>query len=81
MPHIKQPKVKEPLWKDWDYLAQKKGVRHTVYSVNGDQYTGEWLDNKKDGKYNFLFIDLLNNLIIFFVVSDYLKHGTDLMLW
>lgn len=55
MPHIKEPKVKEPLWKDWDYLAQKKGVRHTVYSVNGDQYTGEWLDNKKDGKYVLYF--------------------------
>ncbi|OWF40993.1 MORN repeat-containing protein 3-like [Mizuhopecten yessoensis] len=50
MPHLKEPKEKQPLWKDWDYLAQKKGVRHTVYSVNGDQYTGEWLDNKKDGK-------------------------------
>ena len=50
MPHLKEPKEKEPLWKDWDYLAQKKGIRHTVYSVNGDQYTGEWLDNKKDGK-------------------------------
>ncbi|CAG2246174.1 MORN repeat-containing protein 3 [Mytilus edulis] len=50
MPHLKEPKEKEPLWKEWDYLAQKKGIRHTVYSVNGDQFTGEWLDNKKDGK-------------------------------
>ena len=50
MPHLKQPKQKEPLWKDWDYAAQKKGFRHTVYSVNGDQYTGEWLDNLKHGK-------------------------------
>lgn len=81
MPHIKQPKVKEPLWKDWDYLAQKKGVRHTVYSVNGDQYTGEWLDNKKDGKYNFLFIDLFIQFdYILFGFSDSLKHGTDLMM-
>lgn len=68
MPHIKQPKVKEPLWKDWDYLAQKKGVRHTVYSVNGDQYTGEWLDNKKDGKCNFRFI-------YFFTQSDHFFSG------
>ncbi|KAJ8311973.1 hypothetical protein KUTeg_009346 [Tegillarca granosa] len=50
MPHLKEEKQKQPLWKTWDYKAQKKGVRHTVYSVNGDQYTGEWLDNKKDGK-------------------------------
>ncbi|XP_013403272.1 MORN repeat-containing protein 3-like [Lingula anatina] len=50
MPHLKEPKVTEPLWKDWDYKAQKKGIRHTVYSVNGDEYTGEWLDNKKHGK-------------------------------
>ncbi|XP_041348392.1 MORN repeat-containing protein 3-like [Gigantopelta aegis] len=50
MPHLKQPKLHEPLWKDWDYLAQKRGIRHTVYSVNGDQYTGEWLDNLKHGK-------------------------------
>ena len=50
MPHLKEAKRKEPLWKDWDYLAQKKGIRNTVYSVNGDQYTGEWLDNKKDGR-------------------------------
>lgn len=81
MPHIKQPKVKEPLWKDWDYLAQKKGVRHTVYSVNGDQYTGEWLDNKKDGKYNFLFIDLFIQFdYILIGFSDSLKHGTDLIM-
>ena len=50
MPHLKEPKKKEPLWKDWNYKADKKGVRHTVYSVNGDAYTGEWNANKKDGK-------------------------------
>ncbi len=50
MPHLKEPKVTEPLWKEWDYKAQKKGIRHTVYSVNGDEYTGEWLDNKKHGR-------------------------------
>ena len=50
MPFLHEPKSREPLWKEWDYLAQKKGVRNTVYSVNGDEYTGEWLDNKKDGE-------------------------------
>jgi len=50
MPHLKESKKTEPLWKEWDYKAQKKGVRHTVYSVNKDEYTGDWLDNKKHGK-------------------------------
>lgn len=26
------------------------GVRKTIYSVNGDSYTGEWKDNKKHGR-------------------------------
>lgn len=50
MPRLKQPKLYEPLWKEWDYKANKKGLHHTVYSVNGDQYTGDWLNNKKHGK-------------------------------
>ncbi|XP_069820112.1 MORN repeat-containing protein 3 [Dendropsophus ebraccatus] len=50
MPFVKYPKSIEPPWKDWDRKAQKSGLRHTVYSVNGDQYTGEWLNNKKHGK-------------------------------
>ena len=49
MPITKQPKKCEPLWKEWDFKAQKKGVHHTVYSVNGDQYTGDWNNNKKNG--------------------------------
>ena len=47
---VKKPREKQPLWKEWDYNANKRGVRHTVYSVNGDEYTGEWLDNLKHGK-------------------------------
>ena len=39
-----------PLWKKWDMNAQKQGFRHTVYTMNGDKYIGEWDDNKKDGK-------------------------------
>ena len=50
MPHLKKPKETQPLWKEWDYAAQKKGFRNTVYSVNGDEYTGEWLDNLKHGE-------------------------------
>ncbi|XP_016415839.1 MORN repeat-containing protein 3-like [Sinocyclocheilus rhinocerous] len=45
-----QTRTTEPLVKLWDKKAQKCGPHHTVYSVNGDQYTGEWMDNKKHGK-------------------------------
>ncbi|XP_032864272.2 MORN repeat-containing protein 3 isoform X1 [Tyto alba] len=50
MPIVKYPRATEPLWHEWDRKAQKCGLRHTVYAVNGDQYTGEWLDNLKHGK-------------------------------
>lgn len=40
----------EPLWKKWDHKAQKTGVHKTVYLVNGDEYTGEWKDNKRNGE-------------------------------
>lgn len=49
MPHLKPPKTKQPPWKEADYKANKKGFRNTVYSVNGDEYTGEWSDNLKNG--------------------------------
>ena len=51
MPIRKQPKNFQPLWKKWDEKAQKKGQSNTVYFVNGDQYTGEWLNNKKNGNF------------------------------
>ena len=47
-------KKSQPLWKEWDYEAQKKGIRNTVYSVNGNTYTGEWLDNKKHGELQYI---------------------------
>jgi len=50
MPFLKAPKTRQPLWRCSDERAQKKGVLHTIYSVNGDEYTGEWLNNKKHGK-------------------------------
>ncbi|XP_056322501.1 MORN repeat-containing protein 3 [Danio aesculapii] len=50
MPYVKRPQTTEPLVKLWDRKAQKCGLHHTVYSVSGDQYTGEWMDNKKHGK-------------------------------
>ncbi|XP_062410075.1 MORN repeat-containing protein 3 [Sardina pilchardus] len=50
MPHKKIPKTTVPPVKIWEQKAQKCGLLHSVYSVNGDKYTGEWLDNKKHGK-------------------------------
>eukprot|EP00163_Fabomonas_tropica_P028243 TRINITY_DN570_c0_g4_i2.p1 TRINITY_DN570_c0_g4~~TRINITY_DN570_c0_g4_i2.p1 ORF type:complete len:194 (+),score=24.85 TRINITY_DN570_c0_g4_i2:614-1195(+) len=44
------PKEDTLLWKARDSLAQKKGSRHTVYATNGEEYTGEWLNNCKHGK-------------------------------
>ncbi|KAM4807911.1 MORN repeat-containing protein 3 [Rhinophrynus dorsalis] len=55
MPSEKHCKNVQPLWKEWDLKAQKLGLRHTVYSVNGDQYTGEWLNNLKHGKGTYLW--------------------------
>ncbi|XP_061459179.1 MORN repeat-containing protein 3 [Rhineura floridana] len=50
MPIVKYPRTVDPLWYEWDRKAQKCGLRHTVYAVNGDSYTGEWQDNLKHGK-------------------------------
>ncbi|XP_036596957.1 MORN repeat-containing protein 3 isoform X1 [Trichosurus vulpecula] len=50
MPITKIPKVTQPLWVEWDRKAQKNGLRHEVYAVNGDCYVGEWKDNKKHGR-------------------------------
>ena len=60
MPFLKSPKSAES-WKCSDELAQKKGILHTVYSINGDEYTGEWLNNKKHGIHIYM---LYNNIIL-----------------
>ena len=52
MPILKQPKKREPPWKDWDKDAQKEGIRAPVYAVNGNTYTGEWSNNLKHGMLN-----------------------------
>ena len=65
MPFLKSPKGGEP-WKCSDELAQKKGILNTVYSINGDEYTGEWLNNKKHG------IDIYNSVMHTWV--NKLKH-------
>ena len=50
MPIIKQAQEFEPLWKEWDRKAQKEGLHGTFYTVNQNEYVGEWQDNKKEGK-------------------------------
>ncbi|XP_023601849.1 MORN repeat-containing protein 3 [Myotis lucifugus] len=50
MPIFKCPPKTQPPWKEWDQKAQKNGLRHQVYAVNGDRYVGEWKDNMKHGK-------------------------------
>ncbi|XP_075034232.1 MORN repeat-containing protein 3 isoform X1 [Mixophyes fleayi] len=55
MPLLKHPRQTVVLWREWDRKAQKSGLRHTIYNVNRDQYTGEWLNNLKHGKGTYLW--------------------------
>nr|XP_033503598.1 MORN repeat-containing protein 3 [Epinephelus lanceolatus] len=50
MPYFKTSKKNLPLSTLLDIKSQKCGPRCTVFSVNGNEYTGEWLDNKKHGE-------------------------------
>ncbi|TRY85471.1 hypothetical protein DNTS_008584 [Danionella cerebrum] len=50
MTHLKTKRMTNALVKVWDAKAEKTGLHRTMYSVNGDQYIGEWIDNKKHGK-------------------------------
>lgn len=56
MPILKKHLETEPLVKVVDKMAQKNGLRRTIYSINGDQYTGEWKDNMRHGN-SLCFID------------------------
>ncbi|KAI5100071.1 MORN repeat-containing protein 3 [Silurus meridionalis] len=50
MPFLKKPRETESLVKIADKKAQKNGIRHTVFSANGDKYTGEWRANLRHGQ-------------------------------
>ncbi|XP_054469054.1 MORN repeat-containing protein 3 [Anoplopoma fimbria] len=50
MPYIKTSQTNQLLLTLLDTKSQKCGLRCTVFSVDGNEYTGEWLDNKKHGK-------------------------------
>lgn len=74
MPITKPTKVTQPLWKEWEKRAQRQGQLNTVYSVNGDHYTGEWNDNKKNGKMiGECFKNSLNSfkIYIFYLLVKY----------
>ncbi|XP_065831521.1 MORN repeat-containing protein 3-like [Oscarella lobularis] len=43
-------KQSNQLWKQWDAKAQKEGIHKTVYFAHGDEYSGDWKNNKKSGK-------------------------------
>ena len=75
MPHLKEGKRTEPLWKEWDQKAQKKGIRNTVYSVNRDEYTGEWLENKRHGKNIWIASTVLKILMFFLIIAHVNKEG------
>ncbi|KAI4816647.1 hypothetical protein KUCAC02_008963 [Chaenocephalus aceratus] len=47
MPYLQTSKKSRALL---DIKSQKCGLRHTIFSVIGNEYTGEWQDNKKHGK-------------------------------
>ena len=49
--YLQVPAKVGALWKEWDQKAQKNGLRHQVFAVNGDHYVGEWKDNVKHGKW------------------------------
>ncbi|XP_077365840.1 MORN repeat-containing protein 3-like [Festucalex cinctus] len=49
MPFLKKARLNLPRSTVLDNKAKKSGLRGTIFAVNGDNYTGEWLDNKKHG--------------------------------
>ncbi|XP_034566206.1 MORN repeat-containing protein 3 [Notolabrus celidotus] len=50
MPYFKTVRNQAPPSSLLDIKSQKCGLRHTVFSANGNEYTGEWKDNKKHGE-------------------------------
>lgn len=53
MPYIKTSQKSQPLSTLLDIKSQKCGLRRTVFSINGNEYTGEWQDSKKHGEILF----------------------------
>ncbi|XP_037547770.1 MORN repeat-containing protein 3 [Nematolebias whitei] len=49
MANFKQPES-NPRTEQKEIVSKRCGLRHTIFSVNGDKYTGEWLNDMKHGK-------------------------------
>ncbi|KAG8224347.1 hypothetical protein J437_LFUL004303 [Ladona fulva] len=47
---VRGKKVKEPLWREWERLSLRNGLRRAIFSTNGDKYLGEWQNDVKGGK-------------------------------
>lgn len=45
---------RELSWRFQFPRPNREGPRKTIYSVNGDSYTGEWKNDKKHGKFFIL---------------------------
>lgn len=48
MAYFKLPES-NPRTKQKEIASKRCGLRHTIFSVNGDKYTGEWLNDMKHG--------------------------------
>lgn len=48
MPFLK-PRNKIPRSQKLDDSANKNGLRHAIFNIEGDKYIGEWKDNQKEG--------------------------------
>lgn len=48
MPFLKYTR-KIPRSRQIESTTVKNGLRPTIYGLNGSKYTGEWVDNKKQG--------------------------------
>ncbi|KAM4705215.1 MORN repeat-containing protein 3-like [Rhinophrynus dorsalis] len=55
MPTLKAQRTFQPVWKENDVKAKKSGLLHTVYSVNGDHYKGEWYNDLKHGHGTYIY--------------------------
>lgn len=53
MPYIKTSQKSQPSSKLLDIKSQKCGLRRSVFSVNGNEYAGEWQESKKHGEILF----------------------------
>ncbi|XP_023239321.1 MORN repeat-containing protein 3-like isoform X1 [Centruroides sculpturatus] len=46
---LQRKHVEPPLWKKWQKLAEREGLRRTTFFLNGDRYVGEWHNDVKHG--------------------------------